>query len=70
MATSSKCPGCGSYDDFEAKPLVVKGYKYKLIFIQCSSCGHVVGVTSHYDAGVIAHENRDMLKEIKKRLGI
>ncbi len=62
MATS-KCIKCDS-TRFE---LVVKdgisGSKYKFCFIQCASCGGVVGVTEYFNIGV-------GLDKIATKLGI
>ena len=42
MATS-KCPRCDS-TFFEAKEANVSGSDWRYMFIQCASCGSVVGV--------------------------
>ena len=59
----SRCIKCDS-TNFE---LVVKngisGSNYKFCFIQCSSCGGVVGVTDYYNLGAA-------LEKISAKLGI
>lgn len=63
MALSS-CPKCSAHR-FEMKEVEPAGGTYKQIFIQCASCGTVVGVTGYFDAGEIAHQNRERLKTLE-----
>lgn len=51
----SKCTKCGS-GFFEMKEAEPRNASYKQIFVQCSSCGGVVGVTSYYDPGALTKE--------------
>ncbi len=46
----SKCVACGS-TSFEAKEHSPSGSNFKLIFIQCSSCGGVIGALDYYNIG-------------------
>lgn len=62
MALTSTCVKCGG-TSFEAKLIEPGGYKFKVTFIQCSSCGGVVGVLDYYNIGQV-------LKGIAKKLGI
>jgi predicted nucleic-acid-binding Zn-ribbon protein len=50
MATSI-CPRCGN-SSFEIKPSKINGAKIQLSFIQCDSCGAVVGVLESYSAAI------------------
>ena len=62
MAKSS-CPKC-SNKTFEMKENDhVQGSKYTLMFIQCSGCGAVVGITDNCNIVLI-------LKKISEKLGI
>jgi len=61
MATST-CVKCGS-GTFETVEHTPKKSAFKLIFIQCSSCGGVVGVIDFYNIG-------DRLTELGKKLGV
>ncbi len=45
---TSKCGLCNSFR-FELKEVSPTGSRYKFYFIQCSSCGNPVGITSYYD---------------------
>lgn len=44
----SKCGSCESHT-FELKANEPKGSQFKLMFVQCSRCGAVVGVTDYYN---------------------
>jgi len=60
---TSKCAKCDS-TRFE---LVLKdgisGSRYKFNFIQCASCGAVVGVVDYYNIGAV-------LEKIGKKIGV
>jgi len=45
---------CGS-TSFEIKENSPKGSQFKLMFVQCSSCGGVVAVMDYYNIGVLIH---------------
>ena len=60
MARSS-CPKCDS-NRFEMKEYDPSGSYYKIMFIQCSSCGAVVGNTDYYNIP-------KLLSKIAKKLG-
>jgi hypothetical protein len=49
MATST-CPKCDS-TTFEAKEYSPRGSNFKYQFIQCASCGAVVGVMDYFNIG-------------------
>lgn len=63
----STCPKCTSAS-FEIKEAEPRGSSYKLIFVQCSSCGAVVGVLPYYDAGVLAKDNQKELSALKQQM--
>ena len=56
----SACPKCDNtfFELAENSPI---GSNFKFMFIQCNSCGAVVGVTDYYNIG-------ETLTEIKQRL--
>lgn len=58
----STCVKCGN-GNFEAIEYSPSGSSFKLVFIQCSSCGGVVGVMDFYNIG-------DRLTELGKKLGV
>lgn len=61
MATST-CIKCGNHT-FEMKDAEPKDTAYKLLFVQCSACGGVVGVMEYSNIGATLHK-------IQKKLGI
>jgi len=56
----STCIKCGG-TLFETKEATPRNSNFKLTFIQCSSCGGVVGVMDFYNIGQIIHELADNL---------
>lgn len=46
----STCVKCGQHA-FEVKEAEPSGSNFNLFFVQCSSCGVVVGVTDYYNIG-------------------
>jgi hypothetical protein len=58
----STCIKCGG-TKFENKSVTPKGSNFVLTFIQCASCGGVVGVMDYYNLG-------QDIQEIKKVLHI
>jgi len=58
----STCIKCGS-SSFEMKENEPRHSAWKYMFIQCSSCGGVVGVVEYLNLGSV-------LQKIAKRLGI
>jgi hypothetical protein len=61
MARSS-CVKCGG-NRFEMTEQEPSGSAYKYMFIQCSSCGGVAGVTEYFNVGVL-------LRKVMVKLGI
>lgn len=67
MAFSSTCPKCAtSY--FELKEAEPRNSEYKIIFVQCSSCGAVVGTMPYFDAGVISKDNQKQIKSLHDKI--
>lgn len=61
MATT-QCAKCGSHG-FEMVHYTPKGSRFKLNFVQCSSCGAVVGVLDYYNIG-------NLIAELGQKLGV
>lgn len=61
MATS-KCSKCNC-TNFEMKEANIIGSKFKYYFIQCASCGAVIGVVPYHNTNVL-------LEQIANKLGI
>jgi hypothetical protein len=62
MATST-CVKCGA-SRFETKEANPKGSPFKLVFVQCASCGGVAGVMDFYNIGQELQEIKKALKKI------
>jgi hypothetical protein len=58
----STCVKCGGHY-FEVKENSPNGSSFKLMFIQCSSCGGVVGVQEFYNTGAL-------VQRLAKKLGV
>jgi hypothetical protein len=61
MATST-CIKCGG-TTFESREATPRSSPFKLAFVQCASCGGVVGVMDFHNIG-------EMLKDFAKVLGV
>jgi hypothetical protein len=55
------CPKCDS-TTFEMKEHSPRGSSYKLMFVQCSKWGAVIGFTDYYNLGAILHKMAAALK--------
>lgn len=67
MAFLSVCSKC-SGTTFEIKENSPSGGNYKVVFVQCSSCGVPVGVTGYFDAGVLLKKQEKVLAALEQRL--
>jgi uncharacterized Zn finger protein len=66
MATS-KCPSCGN-TSFEAKELTPKNSNYRLMSVQCYSCGSVVSVMDLTNIGTETQQLKKKVNELEKQL--
>lgn len=66
MATST-CQKCGG-TEFEGKEHTPIECNYKYVFIQCASCGAVVGVVNFYHNEQLIHDLANNLDEIKNKI--
>lgn len=58
----STCVKCGNHT-FEVKEAEPVNSKFKLMFVQCSGCGGVVGVMDYFNIGYF-------VKKIAEKLGV
>lgn len=56
----SKCSKCDC-TRFEMKEATVSGSAYRQYFVQCASCGAVVGVVPFYNTGALIHQMAEKL---------
>jgi len=64
---NSTCPKCAR-SWFEVKEAEPTNSQYKIVFVQCSGCGTVVGTMPYYDAGVVSKQNQEEIAQIKEQL--
>lgn len=67
MAYSPKCVACGN-TTFELKEVSPSGSRYKLLFVQCTSCGVPVGVLDYFNIGAKIEGLEAKIEEISLRL--
>ena len=65
----STCVKCGS-DSFEAREVTPSGTERTLLFVQCSGCGGVVGVTEKDDLGTMMRQQNSALKFVGVQFGM
>lgn len=65
----STCPKC-EHTGFEIVENEPTNSMYKIIFIQCSKCGAVVGTTDFYNIGERTAEIKEALKKIAQTMGV
>lgn len=65
----STCSECKS-TIFEVKENTPATSNYKLLFVQCASCGTVVGVMDYYNIGHMLHKQNTAIKKIAQHLNI
>jgi transcription initiation factor IIE alpha subunit len=63
----STCQKCNNHS-FELMEQTPLRSNYKLYFVQCSSCGAVVGVRGYYDSGTLVTQQKREIDEIREHL--
>lgn len=58
----SKCPKCDS-TRFELKEATISGCRFRQQFVQCASCGAVVGVIPYINTAAI-------IEQLAQKLGV
>lgn len=64
----STCIKCGHHS-FEMKELKVAGSNFRLMAIQCSSCGGVIGTQDFMNIGGMLHKQNQALRQIAAAVG-
>ena len=67
MATSA-CSKCGG-EEFEMAQTSPRGSHWMFQFVQCASCGAVVGVLDYYNIRAMVQDPSDQVKRIAKKVG-
>ena len=65
----STCLHCGR-TSFEVKRVEPRNSMYVLMFVQCSSCGGVVGVLEHEVTSGLLHRQNEAVKKIARQLQV
>ncbi len=68
MAVST-CVKCGN-TTFEAREAAISGSNFLSYFIQCTSCGGVVGVQEEANIGSTLKNHEGLLKQIASALNV
>lgn len=63
----STCPKCDS-TQFEMKENTPRNSNFKLMFIQCSGCGCVVGVMDYYNIGTRIKDIENKIDSLSERM--
>jgi hypothetical protein len=63
------CVKCGKHV-FQLNEHTPMGSKFKLMFVQCSGCGGVIGVTDYYNIGAMTKSLGQALADIADKLGV
>lgn len=64
----SKCIKCDS-NSFEISEIKARGSNFKLMAVQCSSCGGVVGIQEFMNIGAMLFRQNGVLNKIAAKLG-
>lgn len=64
----SKCTKCDSHLFEVVEQSNVRNSRYKLWFVQCASCGTVVGVLNYLDAALYLGPKIEALENLEKRI--
>ena len=65
----STCVKCGN-DTFEVQEVTPSGATGSYMFVQCSSCGGVVGVEDSQDVGAMMKKQNTAIKLIAQQFGM
>ena len=65
----SKCPHCGN-TSFELKEVSPSQSRYKLYFVQCSSCGAPFGVMDYMNIAAMLSQQNEAIKKIANAVNV
>lgn len=69
MALGSKCGSCG-HGQFEIKENSPRGSRYKLMLIQCASCGVPVAAQDYYNTGAQLTQQQQKIDQIAHQVNV
>lgn len=65
----SACPKCPNGSTFKLSTKAPKDSRFKLSYIECTSCGAVVAIMDVENIGAMLHEQNKALKQIAAKVG-
>lgn len=65
MPTCPKCPS--TY--FRLTEANISGSQFRMMMVECSSCGAAIGVVDYYNVGQLLKEQNKALKTIAQAVG-
>jgi hypothetical protein len=65
----STCPKCDSHY-FEVKENEPRDSNFKLLFVQCGSCGAVIGVMDYLNIGAVLQRQNRAIEKIASQVGV
>jgi len=66
---ASACPSCKNHG-FETVEVAPRNSNFKLIFVQCTMCGAVVGVADYFNLGNLVKNQNKAIQKIAERLDV
>jgi uncharacterized Zn finger protein len=63
----SRCSKCGN-ESFEMVEVEPKNWRFKVMFVQCTSCGSVVGTMDHFNLSTLILELKEKIDNVESKL--
>ncbi|MFP6840677.1 MAG: hypothetical protein VB979_00280 [Acinetobacter sp.] len=64
----SKCGGCGSFSFEMVEKSNIIGSRFKLMFVQCASCGVPIAVTEYLNTGAEIQKLENKIKALESTI--
>lgn len=63
----SLCPKCENHS-FEMVEVEPGNWRFKIMFVQCTSCGTVVGTMDYFNLSTLIHELKEKVENVENKL--
>lgn len=63
----SLCPKCENHR-FEMVEVEPGNWRFKIMFVQCTSCGTVVGTMDYFNLSTLIHELKEKVENVENKL--
>jgi DNA-directed RNA polymerase subunit N (RpoN/RPB10) len=63
----SLCPKCENHR-FEMVEVEPGNWRFKIMFVQCASCGTVVGTMDYFNLSTLIHELKEKVENVENKL--